>query len=101
MKSVYRNNLSVLKFFCGDSTDTFNFDGKDHKGGRYRNVFCTCAKGSNGKTSCQYEYRGAAFSQTQVNDATCSTNQPNNIQRDLDNGDLDLANNQDSLDQNA
>ena len=101
MKSVYRNNLSVLKFFCGDSTDTFNFYGQDWKGGRYRNAYCTCAKGSNGKTSCEYQFKGQTFDQDDADGASCNTNQPDNIQLDLDNGDLDLANNQDSLDQNA
>ena len=94
-----------MKFFCGDSTDTFTFMGQDFKGGKYRNAFCACEKGRGSdpawKTSCQYEFRGTLFEASNAYAATCSTNQPDNIQLDLDNGDLDLANNQDSLDQNS
>ena len=68
-------------------------------------IKCICKKGQNGdplwKTSCSWEHRDLPFTAANAYAATCVTNQPDNTQRDLDNGDLDLANNQDSLDQNA
>ena len=108
MKTSYRKKdglLPLIKFFCGDGLDTFNFTDKVFKGKNYRNVKCVCKKGQNGdpfwKTSCSWNFQDKAFTANDAYTATCVTNQPNNIQRDLDNGDLDYANNQDSLDQNA
>ena len=105
MKTVIRESLPKMKFFCGDGLDTFNFTDGVYKGKNYRNVKCVCKKGQGSdpfwKTSCSWEHKDKAFTAANAYAATCVTNQPNNIQLDLDNGDLDLANNQDSLDQNA
>ena len=108
MKTSYRKKdglLPLLKFFCGDGLDTFSFKDGVYEGRHYRNAKCVCKKGQNGdpawKYSCAWEHRNNPFAEADAYAATCTTNQPDNIQLDLDNGDLDYANNQDSLDQNA
>ena len=102
-----------MRFFCGDSTDTFNFMGKEYKkGGNYRNAKCICKNGQNGdpswKKSCDWLYKKVnPFTGSDITDATCDSKQPNNQQPDdndsLDqqNADQDAQNQADSDNQNA
>merc|ERR1711990_685153 len=49
---AFVKNLPVVRFFCGDSTDTMNFMGKAYKkGGNYKNAKCLCKNGQNGDPS--------------------------------------------------
>ena len=107
----YVKNLAVKQFFCGDSTDTFNFMGNSFKkGGNPKSAKCLCKNGQNGdpawKKSCSWSWKGNPFSGSDATDATCTSKQPNNNQPDnndsLDqnNADLDAQNQQDSDNQN-
>ena len=108
---AFVKNLPVKKFFCGDSTDTFNFMGKSYKkGGNTKSAKCLCKNGQNGdpawKKSCSWKFQGNPFAGSDATDATCTSKQPNNNQPDgndsLDqnNADLDAQNQQDSDNQN-
>ena len=108
---AFVKNLPVVRFFCGDSTDTMNFMGKAYKkGGNYKNAKCLCKNGQNGdpswKKSCSWSFKGNPFTGSDATDATCDSKQPNNNQPDnndsLDqnNADLDAQNQQDSDNQN-
>ena len=102
---AFVKNLPVKKFFCGDSTDTFNFMGNSYKkGGNTKSAKCLCKNGQNGdphwKKSCSWKFQGNPFTGNDATDATCTSKQPNNNQNNQNNADLDAQNQQDSDNQN-
>ena len=96
MKRVYRKNLPVLKFFCGDSTSEMDFMGtKYKKGSAHRNAKCLCKNGQNGdpfwKKSCSWYHKQSSFSASNANGIVCTPKQPNNNDLDAQNDALDAA----------
>ena len=75
-QSIFRKNLPVTQFFCGDSSNKLGIkEDWFKKGGRKRNVKCECKHGQNGdpqwKKSCAWSFRGAPFSPSDVNSVQC------------------------------
>ena len=82
IESVFRKNLPVMKFYCGDSTDSFDFMGYRYpKGGKKRAAKCICENGQNGdpswKKSCNWFFKKTrVFDQTSIDGMQCNSNQP-------------------------
>ena len=90
VQTEFRRNLEVLRFFCGDSTDSLDFMGFTYpKGGKHRVAKCLCQNGQNGdpwwKKSCNWFFKKTqSFDQSSVDAIKCSSKQPNNPQIDAD-----------------
>ena len=90
VQTEFRRNLQVLRFFCGDSTDSLDFLGFTYpRGGKHRVAKCLCQHGQNGdpqwKKSCNWFYKKTnPFGQTDVDAIQCTSKQPNNPQIDAE-----------------
>ena len=79
-QSIFRKNLPVTQFFCGDASNKLGMkDDWFRKGGFKRNVKCECKNGQNGnpawKKSCAWSFRGASWSPSDVNSVQCKPKQ--------------------------
>merc|ERR1712062_36415 len=76
VQSIFRKNLPVHQYFCGDSTSILSFAGTDYtKGGNKKNVKCLCKK-QGGQKTCGWSFKNKKFSQW--GSMKCTSTQPNN-----------------------
>ena len=81
VQTIYKKNLPIKKFFCGDQSDSLDFKGYTYpNGGAKRNAKCLCRRGQNGdpawKQSCSWDFKGNSFAQSDVDAIQCNSNQP-------------------------
>ena len=79
VQNVYRRNLPVRQYFCGDNTDTLSFNGETYnKGGNKKNVKCLCKvpQGQKWGKKCQWYYQNNQFADFE--NISCASTQPQN-----------------------
>ena len=79
VQSIFRKNLPILQYFCGDRTDTLTFNGRDYKnGGAKRNVKCLCQVPAGKKWGkvCKWTFQNNDFSDFES--ISCTSTQPKN-----------------------
>jgi hypothetical protein len=75
-QSIYRKNLPVTQFFCGDESDQLQIG--EHvwqNGGKKKNIKCQCRNGQNGdplwKKSCNWVFKGLPWNAADVASVVC------------------------------